>query len=479
MADVVRYEQMLGPISVGLRKDLHVSRQRTRGGPRYLVHDPVTFHNHAFNRVDYRILSAIVPKRTLFEVFQDLVGEGVLAPDDKGGFYEFVLWLHGAGLLQLPISRSDLLFERYERKRSARRASLLSAVLSCKIKVFDPDAFLQRTLRYVGWLFSRTGVLLWMLLMAVVVWKCTGRFGELLSQTTGLLTLANLPVLWLALVVLKVLHEFGHAFACRKFGGAVPEMGIVFIVMTPCAYVDANASWKFDSAWRRVAVALSGMYIESIVAGIFALVWAGTQPGFVHDLALNVVVLASVVTVFLNLNPLMRFDGYYVFSDLTGVMNLQERAFKFLKSWASQVVLGQPRPAPVRNRGERWLYVLYGPCAFAYRVALAFFITSCWSCSTGRPRAWCWARSSFGCWFSVRWCACSATCGCRTTRAAFAPARAWWRRALWRACRCWWRSCRFRPAWWRPVSSIRGREARSGPPRVASCKRCSRTTVVK
>ena len=118
------------------------------------------------------------------------------------------------------------------------------------------------------------------------------------------------------------------------------------------------------------------MYVETLIAGIFALVWAGTQPGLLHDFALNVVVLASVTTVFFNINPLVKFDGYYVFSDLMGVLNLQERAFNFLKSWAGHLVLKQPRPAAVRNRGERWLYALYGPSAFVYRFALAFFITS-------------------------------------------------------------------------------------------------------
>lgn len=375
MTDVIRQERALGPLEVGLRRDLHVTRQRTRGGPRYMVHDPITFQNHAFSELDYRLLTAIVPGRPLSAVFAGLVEKDVLHEDDKKDFYDFVLWLHGVGLLQLPISRGDHLFERNQAKAAARRRAWYRIFLSCKVPICNPDRFLQRTQHAVSWIFSRGGVALWAGLMLLVAWKCLGRFDELFAQTSGLLSLSNLPILWIALVVLKVIHEFGHAYACRRYGGPVPEMGVVFIFLTPCAYVDANASWKFGLRRHRIAVALAGMYVESIIAGIAALVWAGTQPGLVHDIALNVVVLASLATVFLNLNPLMKFDGYYLFSDITGVFNLQGRATRFVKGWLGHLVLGQPRPSDEYTRGEKWLYGTYGPAAAIYRAVIAVAIT--------------------------------------------------------------------------------------------------------
>lgn len=376
MVELTKHERALGPLQVGLRRDLHVTRQETRTGPRYLVHDPITFQNHAFSATDYQILTAIVPGRTLSEVFDLLVDRGVIDRNDEQHFYEFVLWLHGIGLLHLPIAQADRLFERYQRKRAARYDAWYRVFLHCKIPLGNPDYFLQRTLGYVRWLFSTPGIVLWAALMAFVVWKCAGRFDDLFRQSASLLAIGNLPILWVALVALKAIHEFGHAYACRRFGGAVPEMGVVFIFLTPCAYVDASASWKFGSRWPRFAVALAGMYVESLIAGVFALVWAGTAPGLIHDVALNIVVLASVVTLFLNLNPLMKFDGYYLFSDLTGVFNLQERANHFLRSWLGHLALGLPRPASDgQTAGERLLYGLYGPSSTVYRVFLAFAIT--------------------------------------------------------------------------------------------------------
>lgn len=378
MVETSRTERVLGPLRVGLRSDLHVTRQETRGGVRYVVHDPVSFQNHAFRPADYRILTTIVRHRSLAETFRRLVDDEVLedSADDRQGFYKFVLWLHGVGILHLPITGGSVAFERMQQKQAARRGPWYGLLMSHRIPIWNPDRFLSRTVKFTGWLFGPPGVALWLALMALCAWKCADRVGELFAATSGLFALGNLPSLWIALVGLKVLHEFGHAYASKRFGAAVPEMGVQMIMLTPCAYVDAGASWKLPSARHRVAVGLAGMYVESFVAGVAALVWAGTAEGFWHDFAFNVVALASIVTVLFNVNPLMKYDGYFLFSDLLGVFNLQQRAAAFLNGWAARVLLGKPRPRDRYARSERLLYGLYGPLAFCYRALLAFGLTA-------------------------------------------------------------------------------------------------------
>lgn len=369
---------MLSPLRVGLRTDLHVTRQMTRSGPRYLVHDPVNFHNHAFTPTDYRILTSIVRQRTLGETQRELVADGLLqdGEEQREGFYRFVMWLHGIGLVRLPITGGSAAFERMQQKQKAAAGPWYRLLMSHRVPLWNPDAFLGRTLRWTGWLFSPVGALLWVALLAFVAWKCVGRFDELFAESTQLLALANLPILWIALIALKALHEFGHAYACKRFGAPVPEMGVQMMMLTPCAYVDAGASWRLPRARHRIVVALGGMYVESFVAGIAALVWAGTGDGLWHAIALNVVALASVVTVLFNLNPLMKFDGYYLFSDLVGVFNLQRRAQAYLAGWAGRIALGKPRPADRYAPSERLLYAVYGPATFVYRLLLAFGMTA-------------------------------------------------------------------------------------------------------
>jgi hypothetical protein len=118
-AEKSRIERVLSPLRVGLRTDLHVTRQMTRSGPRYLVHDPVSFQNHAFTPADYRIMTAIVRQRSLGETLRALVDDGLLqdGQEPREGFYRFVMWLHGIGLLRQPITGGSAAFDRMQQKK--------------------------------------------------------------------------------------------------------------------------------------------------------------------------------------------------------------------------------------------------------------------------------------------------------------------------------------------------------------------------
>ena len=207
-------EAKLGRIRVGLRKDLVFTRQEIRGEPSYVVHDPLAFKNHVFDLLEYRVITAIIQERTLVEVFNYLRHERVLQKADKREYYEFILSLHGLQVLQLPISDPEKLFEKYLRKQGRKKTGLLRMLVYYKVPIWDPDLFLQRTVRFVSWLFSKFGIALWFGLLSFTAYNCWGRFGEMMGETGGMLEPGNLPILWLALVGLKAMHEFGHAYAC-------------------------------------------------------------------------------------------------------------------------------------------------------------------------------------------------------------------------------------------------------------------------
>ncbi len=368
-------ESRLADVRVGVRRDLVVTRQFVRQSPRYVLHDPVGFRNHILSPLEYRILCSIVSHQTLGELLERLVANGTLDADDTEDYYRFVANLHGMGLLIVPGMPVDGIWARHLERQQARRGPRLRALLSWRVPLGDPDRWLERTLPFVRWLFTRSGFLLWVALLAAALWQCGGRLGELYGDAAGLLALHNLPLLWCALVGLKALHELGHGYAIKRYGGTVPDFGVVFIMLTPCAYVDANASWTFSGRWPRVVVGMGGMYVESMVAAVFALIWAGTGDGLLHEFAHNVVVLATATTVLININPLIKFDGYYVLSDLLGAVNLQERATRYLRGLAEWIFLGLPRPDDEHTRSERVLIWLYAPAALAYRILLAFWIT--------------------------------------------------------------------------------------------------------
>ena len=149
------------------------------------------------------------------------------------------------------------------------------------------------------------------------------------------------------------MHEFGHAFAVRRFGGEVHVMGIMFLIFSPLPYVDATAAWGFRSKAQRVLVGAAGMIVEVFVAACAAVVWANTGPGVLHSLAYNMIFVASVSTVIFNINPLLRYDGYYILSDLFDIPNLHTQATLHLRHLVERYAFGDRKSRSPASSGGR------------------------------------------------------------------------------------------------------------------------------
>lgn len=370
------YADRLRPVCVGTRNDLDVTRHVFRGEPAYVVRDPMTLQSHRLDPADYAIFVAIDQDRQLGAIFEGLVANQTLSPNEEEHFYAFVFRLHQLGFLSLPVSDEKRLYQRYVHQKQARRKQKLVGFLFMQIPLINPDDFLKRTMHYARHVYSKWFFVLWLCLMATAGLVVVNNFRELLQPVQGVLLPQNLAMMWITLVVLKFFHEFGHAYACKHFGGYVPEMGIFLIMFTPCAYVDAGACWGFPRKWDRLIVCLGGMYIESIFAALAVLVWAMTAPGRIHDLAFNVIFLAGVVTVLFNINPLMRFDGYYVLSDLLEIPNLRQRSTRYVTNLAKRILLSVQNPAPSGGLRLRSLLLGFGIAATLYRVAITVGIAT-------------------------------------------------------------------------------------------------------
>ncbi len=360
----------LRTVRIGLRNDLEASRHLFRGAPAYVLRDPLTFQSHRLTLEDYFIASRLDPAVALGEIFAELVAAGRLEPAGEERFYGFILQLHQCGLLNLPLCDDTRLYRRHQLRRAAEARQRWQAWLFLQVPLWDPSGFLDRTCAYVQPLFQPWFLAVWAVLVVVAAGVGWVRADELLRAAPQALQLTNVPLLWLLLVTLKALHELGHAYACRLLGGRVPEIGVMLILGTPCAYVDASASWGFAQRGRRIAVALAGMYVELMIAALALLVWAFVPHGGTRVVAYNVVVLASVTTLLFNANPLMRYDGYYVLCDLLGIPNLRSRAEQALRAALKRLCLGLPGAS---RSGDGWLratLLLYGVGAALYKFAL-------------------------------------------------------------------------------------------------------------
>ena len=190
------------------------------------------------------------------------------------------------------------------------------------------------------WVFAPLGTLIGVSLMLVAIaamllhWSTIIQITEIVFSPHNLLTMA---VVWL---FLKLIHELGHAAVCRRYGVEISDVGIVFILFAPMPYIDVTSAWRLPSKWQRIHIAVAGMFIELVVAAIAALALVQMGVGAISATLFNVVLMASVSTVLFNANPLMRFDGYYVLSDLLGIPNLYSEANKRVQRRATWFFFG-------------------------------------------------------------------------------------------------------------------------------------------
>lgn len=357
---------------LSLRSSVRVRRQYFRGERWYILHEPFSDQFFRLKPPAYNFVARLDPRRSVEEVWRETI-ENV--PDSAPGQEEVIqllAQLYHANLLHFDLpADSEMLFERYkERKQSVRHASMRS-IMFFRIPIFDPNGILRRLSPLIRRVVSPVGAAIWIAAVAVAVAMLLGRLPDLFVQAQGLLSLSNLPLLYLALILVKTLHEFGHAIAVTRFGGSVHTMGVMFLIFNPLPYTDTTAAWSFRSKWQRVLVGAAGMGAELFVAAVAVFVWAATGPGTVHALAYNMMLVASVSTIVFNINPLMRFDGYYILSDLLDIPNLHTRSSGHLRHLVERYAFGFKKstsPAATRSEGA-WL-TLFGITSGVYKLVI-------------------------------------------------------------------------------------------------------------
>ena len=370
-----RLAERLQDVQVARRTDLHVSRQVHADGVAYVVHHPVTFQSHRLTSSDYEVFAYLDGKRPLKKVFERLVEREILQADQVEGFYTFIVQLNAVGLLNLPISDGRKLHQRFQKRQESQKKSGLMRYLFFRVPLFSADEFLTRTMSFARPLFSRRAAIVWAMCLLTCLVIIVRRSADFVSPLAGMAAAGNLALMWGLLLGLKVVHEFGHAYACKNYGGRVPEMGAYFMMGSPCAYVDASSSWSFPDRRQRILVVMGGMYFESWAAMLAVGVWCLTGPGLLNSAAHMTILLSTVVTLAFNLNPLMRYDGYFALSDLLGLPHLRDDSNAELKRLVKRLMFGLEQPTVAETPAGQAGYVLFGIATALYRVAIVLGIS--------------------------------------------------------------------------------------------------------
>ena len=238
-----------------------------------------------------------------------------------------------------------------------------------QIPICNPDRALAALLPAVRWLFSKPSVLVWLLTIAVAVIEAARHAGDMATIAPQILHPDNWLRMFVAWTGLKILHEFGHALACKRFGGHVYRAGVALIMFAPVAFVDVTESWRFRSRWQRIVTAAAGIYVECFVAALAVFVWTRSTDPQLQTFALDICLIASLHTLLANANPLMRFDGYYILSDLAGIPNLYSSAQQELCGAIRRHVFGHATSASTTSGWRRRFVAAYAWAALAWRIS--------------------------------------------------------------------------------------------------------------
>lgn len=361
-----------------------IHKQRFRGEDWYVLRDAYTQRFFRITPVAYAFVSRLRADRTVDEVWRSCLEDFPREAPGQEEVLQVLSQLHHSNLLHYR-SHADgaAIFERYRSQRQREIRGQLLGFLYLRVPLWDPNDWLNRRRGLIEALVSwpAAAILLAVLLAGGVAAGLNA--SRLWDQTQGLFALENLGWLYLCMAGMKLLHELGHAFVVKKFGGDVHTMGVMFLVFVPLPYLDATTSWGFRSRHARALVGAIGIIVELFLAALGALAWAVTGPGLANSLAFNVMMLGSVSSVVFNGNPLLRFDAYYVMSDLLDIPNLYQRASQQWFYFADRYLLGtRAARSPSRDRYEWWAMTLYAPASLVYRLlvaaAILLFVADQW-----------------------------------------------------------------------------------------------------
>jgi putative peptide zinc metalloprotease protein len=366
-----------------LRDHTSVHRHRYRGSIWYVVQDHATGRVHRLSPAGYMIVAAMDGVRTVDQLWHEVGANLTEEAPSQNDVIQLLGELNASDLLQTEVMPdSSALVERAAR---AGRSGWLGNVLyplALRIPFWHPDRFFERTRPLANWLFGSPGTILWLLVVLPALLLTAQHWQELgAGASDRVLAADNIVPLALIYLLLKAMHEFGHGFAVKAFGGAVHEFGVMILVFAPLPYVDASAASGFRSKWRRALVGAAGMIVEVFFAALALYVWLAVEPGVVRALAFDAMVVAGVSTLVFNGNPLLRYDGYYILADLLEIPNLAQRATRYWGYLVDRYVFRTDGLKDfVATDGERIWLLLYAPAAFLYRQAvmltIAVFIAS-------------------------------------------------------------------------------------------------------
>ncbi len=407
-------------LRIRLRRDLTIEAQKYEGRTFFVLKDPVSLRYYRLKENEHYLLQYLNGTSTLEDAqkaYEEKYRPERLKLEDLEAFAQQLI---KAGLAQNESPKAGKqLFENRKKRRRQEWMQTFTNILYIKVPALDPDRILRHMTSALGWIFTAWFSLLSVVLMLGAILLVATHFETFRSKLPNyheFFQFKTVVYLWGALAVVKVIHEFGHGLSCKRFGGEVHEMGLLFLCLSPAMYCNVSDAWKLPNKWHRIIISFAGIYVELVIAAIATFIWwraagvlflflgvlaffllvLGYRAGlavvaglaafifvvityvpadFLSNMSLSLMIVCSVSTVVFNANPLMRYDGYYVLADWLEIPNLREKSNRFLSNLCLDYCLGvEVQPEPYMQMGRKILFVTYAIVSYVYKWIVTFGI---------------------------------------------------------------------------------------------------------
>jgi putative peptide zinc metalloprotease protein len=358
------------------------------GEVRWMVKNTETMKFYVFEDHEWRLIELFDGTRTRLEIADEYNALYPFDPIDVSVILEYEEMLRKIDLLeQSAAERSLTLLHKFKtaRQRAAEEKAEGFNIFFLLFKVMDPERFLDRTVKYVRWIWTPPVVIAWSVAVAWTVGVFILNWEPIFTGTYELYAFLRKPLIdvihfFFILSFIGFFHEFGHAYAVKIYGGEVHDIGIALLYFTPAFYCDTTDALLFPNKWHRLWVNTAGIYVEGFICAAATALWVASYPDtLLNELAYKTMLFTGISTIFFNVNPLIKIDGYHALTSLLEMPDLREESFKYIGAKFQKHVLRLPVEIPPTTRRRRRIYWVYGTLALAYVGVIMSFIAGVFS----------------------------------------------------------------------------------------------------
>lgn len=279
-----------------------------------------------------------------------------------------------------PQEKNIALSQKLHNHRKNQKKAKAGDMARIAVAHWDADEFIDKLHGKLDFVYTWWFTALTLALFTFMVYVFIDRWAEIGSDTLKYYTFTeksfyDLVEFWLLFFGLAFFHESAHALTCKHYKGGVHDMGFHLIYLTPAFYVDVTEAWVYTNRWQRVVTMMAGIWIELMVCAVGTVVWWGTPTGsFAHEFAYKLMLITGIAVVLMNMNPLIKLDGYYILSEIVGIDDIKERSTAYVSSWVQRNIFGLPVEVEYITPRRRWFFVPYAILSGLYSYLLLYAV---------------------------------------------------------------------------------------------------------